>query len=147
MTRKRLIHCKTKQPTNQTFLYVQKVLFQTIQFSVSTLFIWIWPIDRTLSGIITPSQSGPGSHGSEEVFCIPQSSSIPGASQSDCLVPYPRHSLGESYFSAEMQSVYSVTPADWVIFCCKLRLKVIINKNTSYTDVRLIKSIHFRLRL
>ena len=26
---------------------------------------------------------------------------------------YPGHSLGESYTSAEMQSMYSATPADW----------------------------------
>ena len=34
----------------------------------------IWPIDRTISGAITPSQSGPGSNGNEGVLCIPQSS-------------------------------------------------------------------------
>ena len=44
-------------------------------------------IDRTLSG--------PGSDGNEGVLCIPQSSSITGASLSDCLVSYPGHSLGE----------------------------------------------------
>ena len=37
-----------------------------------------------------------------------------GTSPSDCLVSYPGHSLGgESYSSAEKQSVYSTTPADW----------------------------------
>ena len=50
----------------------------------------IWPIDRTLSGATTPGQSGPGSNGNEEVFCIPQSSRITGASPSDCL----GHSFG-----------------------------------------------------
>ena len=39
---------------------------------------------------------------------------ITGASPSDCLVLYPRHSLGaKSYLSTEVQSVYSTTPADW----------------------------------
>ena len=35
------------------------------------------------------------------------------ASPSDCLVSYPGHMFGESYASVEMQSVYSVAPADW----------------------------------
>ena len=65
----------------------------------------IWPIDMTLSGATTPGQSGSGSNGSEGVFHIIQSSSITGASLSDCLVSYPGHSMGDS--SAEMQSVYS----------------------------------------
>ena len=46
----------------------------------------IWPIDRILSGATTLSQGRPGSDGSEEVFRIPQSSSITEAAQSDCLV-------------------------------------------------------------
>ena len=48
----------------------------------------------------------------KEVHHIPQSSSITEASPSDYLVSYPGHSLGESYPSAEMQSVYSAAPAD-----------------------------------
>ena len=47
------------------------VLFQTIQFSMSTHFISIWLIDKTLSGATTPGHSEPGSDGNEEVFCIP----------------------------------------------------------------------------
>ena len=62
------------------------VLFQTIQFTISTQFSSIWPIDKTLLGTDTPGQSGPGSNGNEGVFCIPQSSSIIGTSPSDCLV-------------------------------------------------------------
>ena len=62
---------------------------------------------------MTPGQSGPGSNANEEVLCIPQSSSITETSPSDCLVSYPGHSLGESYPSAEMQLVYSATPAEW----------------------------------
>ena len=49
------------------------------------------------------------------VLCITQSSSITEAS-SDCLVSYPGHLLGESYLSAEMQSVYSAAAADWLSY-------------------------------
>ena len=47
------------------------VLFQAIQFSMSTQFISIWPIDRTLSGATTPDQSDSGSDDNEGVLCIP----------------------------------------------------------------------------
>ena len=45
-------------------------------------FTSIWPIDTTLSGTTTPSQSGPGSDGKEWVPCIP------GTSLSDYLESY-----------------------------------------------------------
>ena len=47
------------------------------------------------------------------VLCIPQSSSIAGASPPDCLVSYPGHLLGVggSYPTAEVQLVYSTAPA------------------------------------
>ena len=67
----------------------------------------------TLSGATTPGQSGPECDGNEGVLCIPQSSCITEASSSDCLISYLVHSLGESYSSAEMQSVYSAASADW----------------------------------
>ena len=60
--------------------------FQTIQFSISTVFISIWTFEKTLSGPITPSQSESGSDGNKGVLRIPQSSSITEASPSDCLV-------------------------------------------------------------
>ena len=50
----------------------------------------IQPLDRTVSGAITPDQSVPGSDGNEEVLCIPQSSRITGTSPSDCLMSYIR---------------------------------------------------------
>ena len=53
----------------------------------------IGPIDRTLSGATTPSQSGPGSDGNEGIFRILQSFNVAGASLSDGLVSYPGHSL------------------------------------------------------
>ena len=69
-------------------------------------------MNRTLSGVTTPDQNGPESNANKGVLCIPQSSSITGTSPSDCLVSYARHKLGKSYPSAEMQLVYSTTPAD-----------------------------------
>ena len=53
------------------FLLIQTVLFQTIQFSKSTQFSSIWPIDRTLSGAPTPGQSEPGNDGNKGVPLIP----------------------------------------------------------------------------
>ena len=62
----------------------------------------IWPVHRTLSGATTPSHSGSEIDGNEGVLRLPQSSSITGASPSDCLVSYPGHLLRESYHSAEL---------------------------------------------
>ena len=74
-----------------------------------------WPIGRTLLGATTMDQSGPGSKGNEEVLCIPQSSSFTGATPSDSFVSYPRHSLGESYTCAQMQSMYWQPQLIWAI--------------------------------
>ena len=52
------------------FLYIWKVLFQTIQFNLSTQFIW--PIDRTLSGAIIPGQRGPRNNSNEGILHISQ---------------------------------------------------------------------------
>ena len=69
----------------------------------------------TLSGATTHSQSGPGSDGNEGVLHIPQSSSITGASTSDCLGSIQdTHGGGEGLPPfTEIQSVYSTAPADW----------------------------------
>ena len=48
------------------------VLFQTIQFSISTQFSSVLAIDRTLLGAITPGQSGPGSNNNKMVLYIRQ---------------------------------------------------------------------------
>ena len=89
-------------------VYMQK------QSPLHQQFSSIWPIDRTLSGVITPSQRRTGSDGYERVLRIPQSPSINGTSPSDCLVSYLGHSLGDgSYPFAEVQSVYSTAAADW----------------------------------
>ena len=55
------------------FLYRQTVLFQTIQFSISTQFSSLWPIESTLSGASTPGQSGPGCDWNKGVLCMPGS--------------------------------------------------------------------------
>ena len=60
------------------------------------------------------------------VLCIPQSSSITGTSPSDCLVFYPGHSLGESYPSAEMQSVYSTAPGAWATISLVSLLRIFV---------------------
>ena len=75
------------------FLYKWTVLFQVIQFSKSTHFSSISPIDRTLSGATAPGQSGPGGDDNEGVLRIPQSFSITGITPSDCLVLYPGRTL------------------------------------------------------
>ena len=79
-------------------------------------------ISRADSGATTPSQSGSGSNVNEEVQFISQIS-MPGASLLDGLRSYPCHSLGVSYSSAEMQTVYSTVPppVDWAHFrLCEL---------------------------
>ena len=68
----------------------------------------------TLSGATTSGQRGSGSDWNEGVLQISQSSTIIGASPSDCLVSYLGHSLGDSYSNAEMQLVYSAAQAAWV---------------------------------
>ena len=70
-------------------------LFQIVQFSISTQFSSIRPMDRTLSDATTPGQSEPRSVGNEGVSCISQSSSITEISPSDCLVSYLGHSSWE----------------------------------------------------
>ena len=66
-------------------LNVKTVLFQTIQFSISTQFSSIEPIGRSLSGATTPVQIGLGRDDNKRVLRIPQRSSITGASPTDGL--------------------------------------------------------------
>ena len=110
------------------------VLFIAIQFSISTQFSSIRPIDRTISDTTNPNQRGPGSDGNEGILRIPQSSSITGTSPLNCLVPYQGHSLGEgSYSSAEMQSVYSASQANWAIEVDRLESKAILVHTHTHT--------------
>ena len=92
------------------FVNLKTVLFQTLQFRISTNFSFSLSLDRTLLGSTTPSQGGPESNGNEGVLRVPQSSSITGASRSDCLVSYLGHMLGESKPFSEILSMYSATP-------------------------------------
>ena len=65
-----------------------------IQFSISTQFSSIWPVNRTLSGATPPGQSGPWSNSNKGILLIPQSSSITGVLLSAILTSHPGHSLG-----------------------------------------------------
>ena len=47
-------------------LNIKTVLFQVIQFSKSSQFTSIWPIDRPLSGATTPCQSEPERRGTPD---------------------------------------------------------------------------------
>ena len=71
----------------------------------------IWPIDRSLSDATTLGQKGHRSKSNEGILHIPQSSRT-GASPPNSLMSYAGNTLGESYFAAEIQSVYSTAPAD-----------------------------------
>ena len=95
---------------SKTFLFQAIQLSWMVLFSISMQFISIWPIDWTLSGVTTLSQSGPGSNGNEEILCIPQSSSITGTSPSDCLVSYPGHSLGRGLTPLQKSSQCILQP-------------------------------------
>ena len=81
----------------KSILYISTVLFQRIQFSISTQFNSIWPINRTLSGATTPGQSESGSEGNKGLLHIPQNSSITLMSYQDTrcrsLTPLQRCSL------------------------------------------------------
>ena len=83
----------------QSFVYTQlndqTVLFQPIQFSISTQFSSIWPVDRTLWSANTPGKSGTGSDGNKGVFSIPRSCSITRASPSDCFCVISSILIGE----------------------------------------------------
>ena len=66
-------------------LNFKTVLFHAIRLSRSMLFSSIFRIDRILLDARTPSQSEPWSDGNEY--------SITKTSASDCLMPYPGHSV------------------------------------------------------
>ena len=102
---------------------MSKHFYQVIQFSISTQFHSIWPIDRTLSGATTPGQSRPGSDGNEGVLHIPESSSITGTSASDCLVSYPGHSLGRGQsYPLRREAVSVLYSPSWMGRVCVQKL-------------------------
>ena len=103
------------------------VLFQTIQFSISTQFSSIWPINRILLGATTLGLSRPGSNGNEGVL---ESSSIIGTSPSDCFASYTGHLLEESYLLAEKQLVYFPAPVNRATVICLPTVKWLIGITT-----------------
>ena len=76
--------CNFKEVRSQN---VQAVLFQAIQFSLSTQFSSFGLIDRRISVTTTPGQNGTGIEGNKGVLHIPQSSCITETSLSE-LVSY-----------------------------------------------------------
>ena len=86
------------------------VLFQTIQFIISSQFSSVYPLERVPPCATTAGQSEPGSDGDgdEGVLYIHQSSCIIGTWPSERLVSYPGppQEVG-SYRSAEILLVYS----------------------------------------
>ena len=88
--------------------------FQTIQFSLIKQFNSIWTIDRTLSGATTSSRSKPGRDDNEGYSEFPKA---PAFLEPDHQIGWyhiqDTHWVGESYPSANMQSMYSAVQADW----------------------------------
>ena len=84
----------------------------------------ILPIDRTISGATTPGQSGPESDGIIRDTRIPQSSSITGASPSNCLY-YLGHSLeGFTPLKRFNRYILQSQPTGW--FCKEYSLRIVI---------------------
>ena len=96
-----------------TQLNVKTVLFWTIQFSINTHFSSIWPIDRLYQVLPHRARVDLGAMVNKGRSAFPKAPVLLEASPSDCLVSYPGHSLERFYPSAEMQSVYFTAPADW----------------------------------
>ena len=92
------------------FLHIYSSISNNSSF---TQFSSIWPIDRTLLGATTPSQSGPGSDGNEELLHILQSSSITGA-RPDCVISRTFVGGVLLLFRGAVGVFYSPPPADWV---------------------------------
>ena len=84
------------------FLYIKTVIFQTIQFSISTQFLFY----------LTHRLDIRCYHSRSEWTWKWWQWSISGASPSDCVMSYLGHSLGASYPSLEKQLVYSIAPTD-----------------------------------
>ena len=88
-----IVKCQNSSISNSSVWHTKAVPFQANQLSIRTQFSSISPIDRTLSGATTLSQSEPRIHGNEGLLYIPLSFSITGASPSDFFGSYPGHLL------------------------------------------------------
>ena len=86
------------------------LLFQTIQFSKSLQFSSITAIDKSLSGATTPGQSWPGSDGNKWVPKAPTLLEL-HHKIARCHI---QNTHEGSYPFAEMQSLFSATPAEFV---------------------------------
>ena len=86
-----------------------KIRCWSIQFSS------FWPLDRTISDATSSGLSWYGSHGNKGVQHISQNSSIPGDLTIRLFSVIFRACIGGGLPSAEMQPVYSATPADWAM--------------------------------
>ena len=103
-----LIQCSLSIVFVYTLLNVKTVLFQAIQFSISTQFSSIWPIYKPLSGTTTLGQSGPGSDGNERVLSILQSRNAVG-------VFYCSSRLGNAIVSFKIVSVENFFKKFWIV--------------------------------
>ena len=88
----KLIYHKT-QPTNQP--NVKTVLFQAIQFSISTHFNSICSIDRILSGATIPGKNRPGAMAEKGYSAFPKAPTLMEPHHQNVLVSYTGHSLRE----------------------------------------------------
>ena len=88
---------------------------------------FIWPINRTLSGATTPSQSWSWSNSNKEVDHIPQMSKA-GASPSNCLRSYTGQSL-RSLTSLQMSRQCILQSQSTVLFSGLEIRKEMFSKN------------------
>ena len=74
---------------------------------------FIRPLDKTLSGATTPRLSERGSDGNEGVMWNSSKLQHYWCLNIWLFIVIYRTIVGESYSSAEIQSVYSAAPAEW----------------------------------
>ena len=115
-------------------LNVKTVLFQAIQFSISTQFSSIWPIDRTLIRCYHPRPEWTWEQWQWK-----------GTRHSPKLQHYWNLTIrlfsvisGHSYFSIEKQSIYSTVPADWASTCKRIFLVAYLEMLTEAEKIKLI---------
>ena len=131
-------------PPEETISMSKTVLFQTIQFSISTQFSSLRSIDRRYQVLPLRARVDLG-----VMAMNSQSSDISGTSPSDCLVSYPGESLvGGSYRFAEKQSMYFTAPVDWVIAGCRLLVQFMVRLryNDIIGSIISLKKLMLRLR-
>ena len=97
----------------QKQLNVKTVLFQVIQFCISTQFRSICPIDRTLSGATSPGRVDLGAMAMKSASHSPKLQHYLNLPIRLFSVISRTIVVGGSYPSAEVRSVYSTAPADW----------------------------------